>query len=180
VNQGEGDVVEDTQDILQALRRLAMPVGIVGAASGSERSCATGTLSYVSLRPPMIATSLALSSRTYELAHEAGFFSVSLLRDEQTGLAVAAAERATTKDKFGEFNLDSQQWHDVPALADCGAVLWCSLEQQHPVGNYMLCVGRIVKATLGTNRADSLIRFGGRYHAMGDPLDNAGESPYPL
>ena len=176
MNQGEGDVVEHTQDILQALRRRAMPVGIVGAASGGERSCATGTQSYVSLRPPMIA----LSSRTYELAHEVGFFSVSVLRDEQAGLAVPAAEKATTKDKFGESNLDSQQWHNVPALADCGAVLWCSLEQQHPVGNYVLCVGRIVKATLGTNRADSLIRFGGRYHAMGDPLDVAGESPYPL
>jgi len=58
----------EQEEILDTLHWLAMPVVVVAAAANSERSCATGTLSYVSLQPPMISTSLAGSSRTYQLA----------------------------------------------------------------------------------------------------------------
>ena len=78
-----GEPSSDREEILDTLHWLAMPVVVVGAGVNADRSCATGTLSYVSLRPPMIATSLARSSRTYQLAHESGHFSISFLRNDQ-------------------------------------------------------------------------------------------------
>ncbi|HEY5303631.1 MAG TPA: flavin reductase family protein [Acidimicrobiales bacterium] len=180
MNRHDAESPDAIQQILETLHWLTMPVGVVGAARGSERSCATGTLSYVSLRPPMIATSLSRTSRTYELAHRSRHFSISLLRDDQTDVAVLAARRGTTSDKFEELGIDIRERTDVPALADCGAVLWCSIEQECPVGDYVLCIGRVEEAVDGDRGAGPLVRLGGRYHAMGKELDVADESSYPL
>ncbi len=49
-------------------------------------------------------------------------------------MAVLAARRGTTTDKFHQLGLAIQERSDVPALEDCGAVLWCSIEQECPVG----------------------------------------------
>lgn len=173
------EVGESDETVLAALRWVAMPVCIVGAGVGSDRSCATGTLSYVSLEPPMVATSLALSSRTYEIAHRAGTFSLSLLRYDQDGLAVAAARRALTSDKFSDLSLDVRWWNDVPALSDCGAILWCVIDQEHVVGDHVLCVGR-VRAAHGESTTVPLLRFGGGYHATGERTPALDDAPYPL
>ena len=157
-----------------------MPVVVVGSCAQSARSCATGTLSYVSLRPPLVAASLSQFSRTYQLAHESGYFSVSFLRDDQVDVAVSAAKRGVTTDKFVELGLGVLEWNGVPALADCGAVVWCSIEQEHPVGDSVLCVGQIRWSTPGSSDGAPLLRFGGRYHALGRGIDAANESPYPL
>jgi flavin reductase (DIM6/NTAB) family NADH-FMN oxidoreductase RutF len=168
------------EEILHALRAVAMPVCIVGVGSGIERSCATGTLSYVSLRPPMISTSLSRSSMTYELAHKSGFFSISLLRDDQASVAASAGRRGATKDKFSELDLLAVMRSEVPALEDCNAVMWCSIEQECAAGDYVVCVGRIEKVTAGSKVGPPLLRYEGRYHAMGEQLETTEESTYPL
>jgi flavin reductase (DIM6/NTAB) family NADH-FMN oxidoreductase RutF len=170
----------DDAEILDALRSLAMPVCIVGSEFASERSCATGTLSYVSLRPPMVSTSLSRSSKTYELAHQAGAFSISLLRDSQADIAAVAGKHSNTPDKFAELGLDVQQRSDVPALGDADTVMWCVIEHESPVGDYVLCVGRIESVAVKTADGSPLLRYEGRYHAMGDPLGSLDVSPYPL
>lgn len=173
-------MTDDSEEILQALRLLAMPVCIVGAEYSSESSCATGTLSYVSLRPPMISTSLSQTSTTYQLAHRSKAFSISLLRDDQADVAGHAGKHGTTSDKFSELHLDAQRWSDVPALADCAAVMWCSIEQECVVGDYILCIGRIQSVMVGARDGHSLLRYAGRYHAMGEQLDDVDVSSYPL
>ena len=180
MSRREEESAETTQQILRSLHWLAMPVAVVGAARGSERSCATGTLSYVSLSPPMIATSLSRTSKTYELAHRSRQFSISLIRDDQANIAVLAARRGATIDKFRELDIGIQQWSDVPALEDCGAVLWCSIEQECPVGDYVLCVGHVHMATEGPGGKSPLLRFDGRYHRSGERLAVTDESSYPL
>jgi flavin reductase (DIM6/NTAB) family NADH-FMN oxidoreductase RutF len=128
----------------------------------------------------MIATSLAREGRTYQLAHESRLLSISLLRGDQVEVAVMAARHGSAANKFDELNFGVQQWSDVPALRDCGAVMWCSLEQEHSVGDAVLCVGEVQWVTSGSRDAGPLLRFGGRYHAMGDLLEVADELPYPL
>ena len=68
----------------------------------------------------------------------------------------------------------------MPALEDCGAVLWCSIEQECPVGDYVLCIGRVEEAADGSRGQGPLIRFAGRYHATGEQLNVVDESLYPL
>lgn len=166
-------------DALDTLHWLAMPVVVVGAAVGDERSCATGTLSYVSLSPPMIATSMARTSHTYQLAHDSQRLSISFLRDDQADVATSAARHLTTSDKFHELSLATQERSGVPALLNCGAVLWCSVEQEHAVGDSVLCVGRVISVTSASDK-EPLLRFGGHYHALGASVEAPGELPYPL
>lgn len=173
-------MTDDAEGILHALRSLVMPVCLVGAEFSSESSCATGTLSYVSLRPPMISTSLSRTSKTYELAHQSKTFSISLLRDDQVDVAIAAGSHGNTVDKFSELELDTQRWSDVPALADGDAVMWCSLEQECPVGEHVLCIGRIESVAVRSTDGHPLIRFDRRYRAMGDPIGDLDASTYPL
>jgi flavin reductase (DIM6/NTAB) family NADH-FMN oxidoreductase RutF len=175
-----GEPSSDQEAILDTLHWLAMPVVVVAASANAHRSCATGTLSYVSLQPPMIATSLARSSLTYQLAHESGLFSISFLRNTQADIAALTAQHGSTPDKFLELDIAAVEWLGVPALEDCGAVLWCSIVQEHTVGDSVLCVAKVQWSTPGSSGGNPLLRFGGRYHEMGERVDAAGELPYPL
>lgn len=180
MNTADENQSSEEAEILDTLHWLAMPVVVVAAAANNERSCATGTLSYVSLQPPMIATSLASSSRTYQLAHESGYFSVSFLRNDQADVAALTARHGSSSDKFEELNLEAQEWSSVPALRDCGAVLWCSIEQEHRVGDSILCVAQVRWSEPGSADGNPLLRFGGQYHEMGPRVEVSGELPYPL
>jgi flavin reductase (DIM6/NTAB) family NADH-FMN oxidoreductase RutF len=128
----------------------------------------------------MISTSLSHKSTTYQLAHRSKAFSISLLRDDQANVAAEAGRHGTTPDKFSELNLDAQRWSDVPALADCAAVMWCSIEQECVVGDYIMCIGLIQSVKIGSQDGHSLLRYAGRYHAMGNQLDDVDVSSYPL
>ena len=77
------------------LASLPLPVAIVAAAAGDERSCSTGTVSYVSYEPPLLAVPLSARGRTAQLVRESGELSVSLLGDGQAELAVRAARSSS-------------------------------------------------------------------------------------
>jgi flavin reductase (DIM6/NTAB) family NADH-FMN oxidoreductase RutF len=170
----------DDTEVLQALRTLAMPVCLVGSAFSSESSCATSTLSYVSLRPPTISTSLSRTSKTYELAHKSKAFSISLLRDDQAGIAVIAGKHGTTPDKFSELDIEVRDSSGIPAMEDADTVMWCTIEQECTVGEYVLCVGRIESVAVKSSDGGPLLRYEGRYHALGGQLANVDASSYPL
>lgn len=174
------DPDSQVDQVFEALRWLAMPVCVVGSGVGTARSCATGTLSYVSLDPAIIATPLGLSSRTYDLAHRAGAFSVSLLREDQDGIAVEAARPARSVDKFTDLSISVQLWNGVPAMVDCGSVLWCSIEEELVVGDHMVCVGRVRAARGGSGSGAALLRFQRRYFATGVQRPAVDDAEYPL
>ena len=71
----------------------------VSAATGAGRSCSTGTVTYVSFDPPVLAT--PIRGRTGRVARESGEFSVSVLSEAQAELAVRAA-RSSGGDTFVE------------------------------------------------------------------------------
>ena len=167
-------------DVLASLLWLAMPVAVVGAAVEGQRTCATGTLSYVATRPATVATPLARSSSAYRMAHASGMFSLSLLRDDQAEVAVLASRHHTSDDKFSEIGLEATSWFNVPALLDCGTVLWCSLTRESLVGNSVVCVGTVQHVTRVADAAAPLLRSGHAYHSLGAALDVIDESTYPL
>jgi flavin reductase (DIM6/NTAB) family NADH-FMN oxidoreductase RutF len=163
-----------------ALARLPLPVAIVGAASGGERSCSTGTLTYVSFEPPPVATPLAAASRTCRLLRESGEFSLSLLAAGQAELAVRAAA-PSDGDKFAEQSipvLAAPAGAAAPAVDGAATVLWCALESVTEAGRYLLCVGRVTAAATGAG--EPLLRFERRYRALGADVPVAEEAPYPL
>ena len=71
-------VVADEPDRFRAAREalsgLPMPVVLVGAGRGPERSCATGTAMYVSLDPALVAIAEHPKSHTAQLIMRSGQF----------------------------------------------------------------------------------------------------------
>jgi flavin reductase (DIM6/NTAB) family NADH-FMN oxidoreductase RutF len=160
-----------------ALLALPLPVAVVAAASNGARSCSTGTLTYVSYAPPLVATPLATTSRTLALLRERGAFSISVLADDQAELAVRAA-RPSDGDKFAEQSIPVLDDEVAPAVAGAALVLWCVLESTGEAGSHVLCVGRVERSRRG--EGEPLLRFDRRYRALGAGIDVAQEARYPL
>ena len=160
----------------EALAALPLPVVIVAAAAGGERSCSTGTLTYVSYDPPRVAIPLRSTSRTLALARAAGTLSVSLLAADQADLAVRAA-RSSTGDKFAEHQIPALEGA-VPAVAGASAVLWCEIEAELEAGTTVLCVARVYEQLQGPG--EPLVRHRHVYRALGAGVAAADEAPYPL
>jgi flavin reductase (DIM6/NTAB) family NADH-FMN oxidoreductase RutF len=159
-----------------ALASLPLPVAVVAAASNGARSCSTGTLTYVSYAPPLVATPLAKPSRTLALLQERSAFSISLLADDQAELAVCAAQ-PSDGDKFAEQSIPVLEDDVAPAVAGAALVLWCTLESTSDAGSHLLCVGRVERSHRGER--EPLLRFDRRYRVLGGTVAVA-EARYPL
>jgi len=160
------------------LASLPLPVAIVAAAAGEERS--TGTVSYVSDEPPLLAVPLSARGRTARLARESGELSVSLLGDGQAELAVRAA-RSSSGDKFAEQEipvLDPPEGAVAPAVAGSASVYWCRVVGEHLHGGGLLLVAEIEKYANGDG--SPLLRFERRYRSLGSAVEVAAEADYPL
>jgi flavin reductase (DIM6/NTAB) family NADH-FMN oxidoreductase RutF len=162
------------------LASLPLPVAIVAAAAGEERSCSTGTVSYVSYEPPLLAVPLSARGRTARLARESGELSVSVLGDDQAELAVRAA-RSSSGDKFAEQQipvLDPPEGAVAPAVAGSASVYWCRVLGEHPHGRGLLLVAEVTSHARG--RGVPLLRFERSYYSLGSAVEVAAEADYPL
>ena len=163
-----------------ALAAIPLPVAIVAATAGGRRTCTTGTLTYVSFSPPLVATPLGRSSPTLELLRESGEFSLSLLGEEQADLAVRAS-KPSEGDRFAEQGIPASDPADgfgVPGVAGAAAILWCRLESTISSGARVVCIGRVEQSTASTGKP--LVRFEGRYRGLGAAFEPAEEADYPL
>jgi flavin reductase (DIM6/NTAB) family NADH-FMN oxidoreductase RutF len=167
-------------DVSEALAHVPLPVVVVGAAWEGRRSCSTGTLTYVSYSPPLVATPLNAKSRTYALVRASGAFSLSLLAEDQAELAVRAAA-PSDGDKFAEQRIPVLEPPDgagAPAVEGAAAVLWCELDSTADAGGNVLCIGRV---GLWSSRPHApLLRLEHRYRGIGAVIDVEDEAPYPL
>jgi flavin reductase (DIM6/NTAB) family NADH-FMN oxidoreductase RutF len=156
------------------LASLPLPVVIISAESGGERTCSTGTVTYVSFDPPVIAT--PLGGRTGRFARASGEFSVSVLSDAQAELAVRAA-RTSEGDKFADQQIpivEPPAGFAAPGVAGSVAVYWCRVDQ----AGERLLVGRVEQSS--SSDAEPLLRFRRRYRGLGAELTVAEEAAYPL
>jgi flavin reductase (DIM6/NTAB) family NADH-FMN oxidoreductase RutF len=163
------------------LASLPLPVAVVSAASGAERSCSTATVSYVSVDPPLVSTALSATGRTRRLLELTGEFSVSLLADGQAEVAVRAARHADADDTFAEHRIpvaEPPAGYTAPAVAGAAAVYWCAVESAVPTHQALVVVGRVLHHS--ESDAGPLLRHRRRYRALGAAITVAEEAPYPL
>jgi flavin reductase (DIM6/NTAB) family NADH-FMN oxidoreductase RutF len=162
------------------LAAVPLPVAIIAAAAGGERSCSTGTVSYVCAEPPLVAVPLAARGRTAELVRASGELSVSLLEHGQAELAVRAS-RSSTGDKFADQDippLDPPEGLLAPAVAGSTSVLWCRVVGEHPHGGASLFVAEICTYLEGAG--SPLLRYERQYRGLGASVRVAEEADYPL
>ena len=163
------------------LSRIAHPVAIIGAAHGGERSCATGTVMYVSHVPPMVAIAEHPGSRTTRLIQASREFSVSLLHDSQQELAMAAGKSGEGPDKFAALKIPTveQPGFAEPGVAGSLAVLWCRVREERPTGDHILFVGEVAEALTDDRKIDALLRYRRRYMRMGHWTSEEAPEGYP-
>jgi flavin reductase (DIM6/NTAB) family NADH-FMN oxidoreductase RutF len=163
------------------LSRIAHPVAIIGAAHEGERSCATGTLMYVSHVPPMVAIAEHPGSRTTRLIQASREFSVSLLHDSQQELAVAAGHSAEGPDKFAALKIPviEQPGFATPAVEGSLAMLWCQVRDERPTGDHILFIGEVVGSVVNDRKIDALLRYRRRYMRMGHWTSEEAPEGYP-
>lgn len=165
----------------QILSRIAHPVAIIGAAHAQERSCATGTVMYVSHAPPMVAIAEHPGSRTTRLIQASREFSVSLLHDSQQELALAAGHSAEGPDKFATLKIpvSVQPESAVPAVEGSLVMMWCRVRDERPAGDHILFVGEVVAAVTNDRKIDALLRYRRRYLRMGHWTSEEAPEGYP-
>jgi len=163
------------------LSRIAHPVAIIGAAHGNERSCATGTVMYVSHAPAMLAIAEHPGSRTARLIKASREFSVSLLHDSQQEIAMAAGRSAAGPDKFATLGIpvSTTAGSEVPAVEGSLAMIWCRVREELATGDHVLFVGEVTAAVTNDRKIDALLRYRRRYLRMGHWTSEEAPEGYP-
>ena len=191
------DQIADPGPGVAALRELVMPVVVVTASEHDQTACATSTVSYVSVRPPMLCVALAPASRTAQMVARTGRFSVSLLTVAQAELAQRAGRPGGAPDKLAaagitpEYRPGQAGLASPPGVSGAAAVLWCEVADTVPAGDHQVIFGQVsafrgaVQAEDGTGGDPPggtalLLRHQRRYLGTGPAVTPPAADGYPL
>ena len=138
------EVSFDSPHFRKVMGQLPTGVSVVtGHGDEGPAGLAVGSFMSVSLEPPLIAVSPALSSTSWPAIRDTGGFCVNVLGEGQAELARRFA--VSGGDKFAAL-----EWRHSPSGAPilAGAVAWidCTIESEQVAGDHWLVVGAVVEA----------------------------------
>ena len=147
-------------DLRRAVARFAEGVTIVAAApkKGQPRGMTVSAFLFVSFEPPLIVTSLASNAPTLEIIRRRGVFGVSILSVDQQELSDRFA--GEEDGRFEGVRYDVLASGSV-TLGGTIATLDCDVEQELPLGDHTVLVGRVQAATFREGRP--LLYYRGKY-----------------
>lgn len=150
----------DSPHFRQVMGHLPTGVSIVtGHDAEGPSGLAVGSFMSVSLEPPLIAVSPALSSTSWPAIRATGGFCVNVLGDDQAELARRFA--VSGGDKFAGL-----EWRHGPSGAPilAGAVAWidCAISSEQEAGDHWLVLGSVLELDLG-DPGDPLIFHRGAF-----------------
>ncbi len=154
------EVSFDSPHFRRVMGHLPTGVSIVtGHDEDGPSGLAVGSFMSVSLEPPLIAVSPALSSTSWPAIRETGAFCVNVLAESQAELARRFA--ISGGDKFAGL-----EWRHGPSGAPIleGSVAWidCRIESEQVAGDHWLVLGAVVELDLG-DPSDPLIFHRGAF-----------------
>lgn len=154
------EVSFDSPHFRQVMGQLPTGVSIVTGHDGERPAgLAVGSFMSVSLEPPLIAVSPALSSTSWPVIRATGTFCVNVLAAGQAHLARRFA--ISGGEKFA--GLD---WRPGPSGAPilAGAVAWidCTIHSEQVAGDHWLVIGAVRELDLG-DPGDPLIFHRGAF-----------------
>ncbi len=124
----------------------AFPTGvavITTSANGQRAGVTVSSFNTLSLDPPLILWSLALTAPSLPLFRAAGRFVVNILAEGQEEIALQFARAA--EDKFRDIGLVSPDGI-LPAIEGAAAHLICDLHALQPGGDHEILIGRVSQA----------------------------------
>jgi len=141
--------------IATLFQRLTQGVYVVGVAHGEARNAFTAAwVMQVSFDPLLLALSIDPRHASYSLLKQGGAFSVNVLKKSQLRLA-AHFGRAARADKLASIAWTQGQT-GAPLLRECLAWLECQLIGEHPAGDHVLALGRVIDGRLLDAEAEPL------------------------
>ena len=142
------DRKRSVSDSIAALfKRLTQGVYVVGVAHGEMRNAFTAAwVMQVSYDPLLLALSINPSHSSYLLLKEGGLFSVNVLKKGQLDLANHYG-RPVYADKLAlaEWTTDHM---GPPLLRDALAWFECRVVSEHPAGDHVLVLGKVIDGKL--------------------------------
>lgn len=156
----------DGRVLRDALGRFATGVAVVTAidADGRPVGLTVNSFAAVSLAPPLVLWSLANGSHNFEAFRHASHHCVNVLAASQVDLSNRFATWPT--DRFAGL-----QWHPgcggAPRIAGCCAHFEVCNETQHPGGDHLIFLGRVVRFEQNAELAP-LLFHGGRYRFLAE------------
>ena len=131
-------------DYRQALGRFPTGVAIVTASDGDERFAMTASaLTSVSLDPILLLVCFGHETATGAAVRRAGRFGLSLLGENDGGVARAlATHRGVSSDQLADFDLRKGP-SGVPLLANAMAHIVCAVERAVCAGDHDVVVGQV-------------------------------------
>lgn len=144
-------------------RRWPTGVSVVVAEAGGRRAGLTvNSLVSLSLEPPLVGISLALSASLYEVLREAGEWTASMLAAGQEGIAQHFARSVPPLVLWDGIDVRS----DDPRLLE-GAVGWLHARTVDEIaaGDHTVFIGEVERLEHGPGRG-ALVYLGREYHAL--------------
>lgn len=142
----------------QAMSRFATGITVVTAPGpDGPMGFTANSFSSVSLHPPLVQWSIALSSRRYEVFAAAPFFAIHVLSAQQLPLAMNFSQRGDGFEAFEWFG----DANGVPILPDTLARFDCKHYTRHPAGDHSIILGEVTG--VATRAGECLVFSQGQY-----------------
>lgn len=140
-------------------------------ADGRPVGMTAGSVTSLSMEPELLMACVRQGSRLGDAIAESGWFVVNVLDEGQSALArwFASAERFSAEDEFAEINWFPSAASGHPLLAGVAGVLECRTAQLMPAGDHVIAIGEVISCEARPS-ARPLLRYTGRYHAIGNIL----------
>jgi len=142
--------------IAALFQRLTQGVYVVGVAHGGTRNAFTAAcVMQVSYDPLLLALSINPNHSSYRLLKEGGSFSVNVLKKGQLDLAEYYG-RSAQADKMAltDWTIDRT---GLPLLHAALAWFECQVVSEHPAGDHVMVLGRVVNGKLIDSEAEPML-----------------------
>jgi len=169
----------DSRQLRNVLGTFTTGVTIVTTrdADGVPHGVTANSFSSVSLEPPLVLWSQALTSRSLSAFRESDHFAVNILADDQ--IAISQHFARPQEDKFANMEY-SDGLGGVPVLQGTVAHFECVKVASYPAGDHIIYLGRVER--VGHSGRRPLAFAHGRYmvpyaHGLGPLALDAGTAP---
>lgn len=168
----------DTVELRRALGAFATGVTIITTigADGRYYGITANSFSSVSLEPPLVLWSQALTSPSYPAFRDARYFGISILAEDQIDISNRFAKSGG--DKFSDVPVRIGT-DGVPLIKGAAAFLECAREASYPGGDHTVFIARVCR--IHQQEAAPLVFASGKYmvaahHDLRRPSNGLGVS----
>ena len=141
--------------IAALFQRLTQGVYVVGVAHGQARNAFTAAwVMQASFDPMLLVLSIHSKHSSYALLKQGGAFSVNVLKKGQLDLAAHFGQPARA-DKLASTDWTTDRI-GLPLLREALAWFECQVVSEHPAGDHVLVLGKVINGKLLDSEAEPM------------------------